>query len=60
MDPDGVYLRIWDFTPKPEALAEFEEFYGPDGEWVHLFRRSESPRPGSSLRRVFVPGPMRG
>jgi hypothetical protein len=45
MDPDGVYLRIWDFTPKPEALAEFEKFYGPDGEWVQLSRRSKSPRP---------------
>ena len=22
MDPDGIHVRIWDFTPKPEALAE--------------------------------------
>src|SRR5689334_20543875 len=42
MNPDGVYVIIWEFTARPEARAEFETFYGPDGEWVQLFRRSRS------------------
>ena len=42
MNPDGLYVRIWEFTAKPEARAEFENFYGPDGEWVQLFRRSQA------------------
>lgn len=42
MNPDGLYVRIWEFAAKPEARAEFEHFYGPDGEWVQLFRRSQA------------------
>jgi len=42
MNPDGVYVAIWEFTARPEARAEFENFYGPDGEWVELFRRSKA------------------
>jgi len=42
MNPDSVYVRVWDFTAKPETRAEFENFYGPDGEWVRLFRRSKA------------------
>lgn len=41
MSSDGVYVKMWEFTAKPEARAEFENFYGPDGEWVQLFRRSK-------------------
>ena len=41
MNPDGVYVRIWEFTSKPETKAEFETLYGPNGEWVQLFRRSK-------------------
>lgn len=40
--PEGVYVRMWEFTAKPEVRAEFESFYGPDGEWVQLFRRSKA------------------
>ena len=39
---DGVYVTIWEFDAKPGEHAEFENFYGPDGEWVQLFRRSKS------------------
>jgi hypothetical protein len=42
MNADGVYVAIWEFTAKLQARAEFENFYGPDGEWVQLFRRSKS------------------
>ena len=42
MNVDGVYVRIWEYVAKPEARAEFENFYGPGGEWVQLFRRSKA------------------
>ena len=42
MNPDGVYVAIWEFTARPDARQEFENFYGPDGAWVQLFRRSKS------------------
>ena len=41
MSSDGVYVKMWEFTAKPGAQVEFENFYGPDGEWVQLFRRSK-------------------
>jgi len=40
--PEGVYVRMWEFTAKPEAQTKFESLYGPDGEWVQLFRRSKA------------------
>jgi hypothetical protein len=42
MTSDGLYVRIWEFVIKPEFRAEFENFYGPGGEWVLLFRRSKA------------------
>ena len=42
MNPSGVYVRIWEFVARPEVQAEFENLYGPDGEWVQLFRRSKA------------------
>ena len=39
---DGVYVTIWEFLAKPEFREEFGNFYGPDGEWVQLFRRSKA------------------
>lgn len=42
MNPDGVYVTMWEFMAKPEFRAEFENFYGPGGEWVQLFRRSKA------------------
>lgn len=41
-NPHGVYVKIWEFNAKAEARADFERFYGPDGEWVRLFRRSKA------------------
>jgi quinol monooxygenase YgiN len=38
---DGVYVAMWEFKAKPGERAEFENFYGPDGEWVQFFHRSK-------------------
>ncbi len=35
------YVVIWEFQVRPEAEVEFEQVYGPDGDWAQLFRRAE-------------------
>jgi heme-degrading monooxygenase HmoA len=34
------YCYLWEFHAHPERQAEFERRYGPDGEWVALFRQA--------------------
>lgn len=41
VNPNDVYVRIWEFQAQPGKEDEFERIYGPDGEWVDLFRKSE-------------------
>jgi len=36
--PDHLFVIAWDFQVKPENREEFEEAYGPCGDWVRLFR----------------------
>jgi heme-degrading monooxygenase HmoA len=50
------HLAIWEFEIKLESRAEFEEFYGPDGAWAHLFRRSTEYRGTKLLRDLTRPG----
>lgn len=33
-------IVIWEFRSHPEKLNDFKQVYGPDGDWVQLFRRS--------------------
>lgn len=35
------YISIWRFKVKAGRGAEFERAYGPEGDWVQLFRRSK-------------------
>jgi heme-degrading monooxygenase HmoA len=35
---------VWEFHVRPEARAEFEREYGPDGAWAALFRRAAGYR----------------
>lgn len=37
---DSEYLAIWRYVVAEGRVAEFERRYGPDGDWVRLFRRS--------------------
>jgi len=30
---------LWSFQTDPARIAEFEQAYGPDGDWARLFRR---------------------
>jgi hypothetical protein len=34
------FVYIWEFDVVPERKVEFLRYYGPDGDWVALFRRS--------------------
>jgi len=34
------YIYLWEFIVAREHVAEFEQAYGDDGEWVKLFRRA--------------------
>lgn len=38
---DAGYIHIWKYLVPPESAAAFEKAYGPDGEWVSLFRQHE-------------------
>lgn len=40
-DPGSGYAYVWEYSVRPERVAEFEEAYGPNGLWVQLFRRAE-------------------
>jgi heme-degrading monooxygenase HmoA len=33
-----VYAVIWQYQVRPDQAARFEALYGPQGDWVALFR----------------------
>jgi quinol monooxygenase YgiN len=39
---EGTYIRIWEFQARPGMENEFERIYGPEGDWVRLFRKSKA------------------
>ena len=51
-----MFVRVWQFRPRAECVAEFESRYGPTGAWAKLFARRDGFF-GTSLRRV--PGTTR-
>jgi hypothetical protein len=34
-----MYCYIWSYVVRPECLQALRTAYGPDGDWVRLFRR---------------------
>ena len=34
------YMYAWEFLAAPGKIAEFKRAYGPEGDWVQLFRRA--------------------
>ena len=34
------FTTLWEFRVSPARQAEFESRYGPEGDWVRLFRRA--------------------
>lgn len=45
-----MYTVVWSFDVKPDQVKAFERMYGPDGDWVRLFRRAPGFA-GTELRR---------
>jgi heme-degrading monooxygenase HmoA len=45
-----VYTIVWSFDVKPDQVKAFERAYGPNGDWVRLFRRAPGYA-GTELRR---------
>jgi hypothetical protein len=50
-----VVAVIWQFETVPERADDFERFYGADGEWTKLSRRSRSFLGSSFLKDLAVP-----
>ena len=46
---------VWQFETHANRAAEFERFYGADGEWTKLSRRSRSFLGSSFLRDLATP-----
>lgn len=46
---------VWQFDVKPGKNSEFEAFYGADGPWTALSRRSRSYLGSSFLRDIAMP-----
>jgi hypothetical protein len=34
-----MYCYVWSFVVRPECSQAFRRAYGPDGDWIRLFRR---------------------
>lgn len=32
---------LWEYEVRPDQIAEFEAFYGPEGSWARLFRSAK-------------------
>ena len=45
-----MYVYVWSFEVPDEHRADFERVYGPEGEWVGLFRRAVGYRSTRLLR----------
>jgi heme-degrading monooxygenase HmoA len=47
-----LFVTLWEFEVKPGCEELFERTYGPEGEWVRLFRQDERYRGTRLLRDV--------
>lgn len=36
-----MYMYMWQYHVSSDAVVEFQRAYGPDGEWVALFKRAK-------------------
>src|SRR4026207_2578311 len=50
-----VVAVVWQIDIRPGAAEEFERFYGADGDWTKLSRRSRSFLGSSFLRDIAAP-----
>jgi hypothetical protein len=50
-----VVAVVWQFETAPDRSEDFERFYGADGEWTKLSRRSRSFLGSSFLKDLAAP-----
>lgn len=50
------FVCVWEFEVAPEATAEFERLYGPEGDWIALFGRASGYLGSTLLRDRSSPG----
>jgi len=50
---DQTYCYIWEFVVKDGLNADFEKFYGADGDWAELFRRGSGYLKTDLIRDQF-------
>jgi heme-degrading monooxygenase HmoA len=50
-----MFVALWEYEVKPGGEERFENAYGPDGDWVRLFRSDSSYRETRLLRDPFRP-----
>jgi hypothetical protein len=50
-----VVAVVWQFETAPDRSGDFEKFYGADGEWTKLSRRSRSFLGSSFLKDLASP-----
>lgn len=51
-----MYVYVWRYAVRPGSEAAFEAAYGPDGEWVRLFRDGDGYLDTLLMRDLEVPG----
>jgi heme-degrading monooxygenase HmoA len=51
-----MFVFLWEFEVKPGSEPAFERVYGPQGDWVRLFRGDPHYRMTHLLRDISRPG----
>jgi heme-degrading monooxygenase HmoA len=49
------YVYLWRFVVRPGSEAAFEAAYGPDGDWIRLFREADGYLDTQLLRDRTTP-----
>jgi heme-degrading monooxygenase HmoA len=50
-----MYAVIWRYKVRPQAIDEFEQAYGPQGDWVRLFKLDKGFMNSELLRSTQEP-----
>jgi heme-degrading monooxygenase HmoA len=51
-----MFVALWEYEVKPGGEERFENAYGPDGDWVGLFRRDTHYYETRLVRDTLHPG----
>jgi heme-degrading monooxygenase HmoA len=51
-----MFVALWEYEVKPGSEERFEKAYGPDGDWVRLFRNDSHYHETRLVRDSFRRG----